>query len=72
MVFPYPNGFDIIKWLVNRLKILAKNIQSTQVKGKNVQIFKDLKDSMDKYVLHSYFYVYSHVSRMKHVKGDGM
>jgi hypothetical protein len=43
--------------LVNRLQIPAKNIQSTQVEGKNVQIFKDLKVSMDKYVLHSYFYV---------------
>jgi hypothetical protein len=43
--------------LVNSLQIFAKNIQSTQVEGKNVQIFKDLKVSMDKYVLHSYFYV---------------
>jgi hypothetical protein len=42
--------------LVNRLQVAAKNIQSTQVAGENVQIFKDLKISMDKYVLHSYFY----------------
>jgi hypothetical protein len=43
--------------LVNRLQILAKNIQSTQVEGENVKIFKDGKLSMDKYVMHSYFYV---------------
>jgi hypothetical protein len=42
--------------LVNRLQILAKNIQITQVEGDNVQFFKYLKLSMDKYVLHSYFY----------------
>jgi hypothetical protein len=42
--------------LVNRLQIPAKNIQGTQVKGENVQIFKYLKLSMDKYVLHSDFY----------------
>jgi hypothetical protein len=42
--------------LVNRLQIPAKNIHITQFEGKNVQIFKDLKLSMDKYVLHSYFY----------------
>jgi hypothetical protein len=43
--------------LVNRLQIPANNIQSTQVEGKNVQIFKYLKVIMDKYVLHSDFYV---------------
>jgi hypothetical protein len=42
--------------LVNRLQVPAKNIQSTQVEGENIQIFKDLKLTMDKYVLHSYFY----------------
>jgi hypothetical protein len=42
--------------LVNRLQVLAKNVQSTQVEGENVQIFKDLKITMDKYVLHSNFY----------------
>jgi hypothetical protein len=42
--------------LVNRLQVPAKNIQSTQVEGENIKIFKDLKLSMDKYVLHSYFY----------------
>jgi hypothetical protein len=41
--------------LVNRLQVPAKNIQSTQVEGENVQIFKDLKLTMDKYVLHSNF-----------------
>jgi hypothetical protein len=43
--------------LVNRLQISPKNIQITRVEGKNIQIFKDLKVSMDKYLLHSYFYV---------------
>jgi hypothetical protein len=42
--------------LVNRLQIPAKNIQNTQVEGENVKYFKDLKLSMDKYLLHSYFY----------------
>jgi hypothetical protein len=42
--------------LVNRLQVPAKNIQSTQVDGENIQIFKDLNITMDKYVLHSYFY----------------
>jgi hypothetical protein len=42
--------------LVNRLQVPIKNIQSTQVEGENVQIFKDLKITMDKYVLHSDFY----------------
>jgi hypothetical protein len=41
--------------LVNRMKIPEKNIQSTQVAGENVKLFKNLKLSMDKYVLHSYF-----------------
>jgi hypothetical protein len=49
--------FFINVQLVNRLQIPTKNIQITQVEGKNVQIFKYLKVSMDKYVLHSYFYV---------------
>jgi hypothetical protein len=42
--------------LVNRLQVPANNIHNTQVEGENVQIFKDLKITMDKYVLHSYFY----------------
>jgi hypothetical protein len=43
--------------LVNRLQVPIKNIQSIDVEGENVQIFKDLNITMDKYVLHSYFYV---------------
>jgi hypothetical protein len=43
--------------LVNRLKVPANNIHNTQVEGENVQIFKYFKITMDKYVLHSYFYV---------------
>jgi hypothetical protein len=42
--------------LVNRLQVPIKNIQSTKVEGENVQIFKYLKITMDKYVLHSDFY----------------
>jgi hypothetical protein len=42
--------------LVNRLQVPVKKIQNTQVEGENVQIFKDLKITMDKYVLHSNFY----------------
>jgi hypothetical protein len=42
--------------LVNRLQVPVKNIQSTQVEGENIQIFKDLNITMDKYVLHSDFY----------------
>jgi hypothetical protein len=42
--------------LVNRLQVPAKNIQSTQVEGKNIPVFKYLKITMDKCVLHSYFY----------------
>jgi hypothetical protein len=42
--------------LDNRLQVPTKHIQSTQVEGENVQFFKDLKLTMDKYVLHSDFY----------------
>ena len=42
--------------LVNRLQVLVKNIQSIQVEDENVQIFKDLKITMDKYVLHLDFH----------------
>jgi hypothetical protein len=42
--------------LAKRLQVPTKHIQSTQVEGENVQIFKDLKLTMDKYVLHSYFH----------------
>jgi len=37
------------------LQVLERNIQSTQVEGENVQIFKDLNVTMDNYVLHSNF-----------------
>jgi hypothetical protein len=43
--------------LVNKLQVPIKNIQSIKVEGENVQIFKDLKITMDTYVLHSNFYV---------------
>jgi hypothetical protein len=43
--------------LVNRLQVPTKNIQSTQVEGKNIQTFTDLKLTIDKYVLHSDFHV---------------
>jgi hypothetical protein len=42
--------------LVNRLQVPTKSIQSTHVASENVQIFKDLKFTMTKYVLHSNFY----------------
>jgi hypothetical protein len=37
------------------LQVPTQNIQNTQVEGENVQFFKDLKITMDKYVLHSNF-----------------
>jgi hypothetical protein len=43
--------------LTKILQILEKHIQGTQVDGENVQVFKDLKVIMDKYVLHSNFCV---------------
>jgi hypothetical protein len=42
-------------WLTD-CKFLAKHIQSTQVEGENVKIFKYLKLTMDKYVLHYDFH----------------
>ena len=42
--------------LNKRLKVPKKHIQGTRVDGENVQVFKDLKVTMDKYVLHSNFY----------------
>jgi hypothetical protein len=41
--------------LAKRLQVSTKNMQSTQVEGENVQVFKYLKLTMDKYVLHSIF-----------------
>jgi hypothetical protein len=43
--------------LDKRLQVSTKYIQSTHVEGENVQIFKDLKITMEKYVFYSYFYV---------------
>jgi hypothetical protein len=42
--------------LVNILQVPINNIQSTEVEGENFQIVKDLKITMDKYVLHSDLY----------------
>jgi hypothetical protein len=42
--------------LDKRLQVSTKNIQSTQLEGENVQLFKDSKIIVEKYVLHSYFY----------------
>ena len=39
--------------LAKKIQVPSKHIQSTQVDGENFQIFKDLKITMDKYVLHS-------------------
>ena len=42
--------------LAKKLQVPAKNIENTQVDNEDVKIYKDLKISMDKYVLHSDFY----------------
>ena len=39
--------------LAKKLQVCAKHIQITHVDGENFQIFKYLKITMDKYVLHS-------------------
>jgi hypothetical protein len=38
--------------LTKKLQVLEKNIQGTKVDGENAQVFKYLKVTMDKYVLH--------------------
>ena len=38
------------------MQVPTKNIQIIQVEGENIQIFKYLKITMDKYVLHSHFH----------------
>jgi len=38
------------------MQVLAKHMENTQVDNEDVQVYKYLKISMDKYVLHSYFY----------------
>ena len=42
--------------LAKKLQVPAKQIENTQVDDEAVQIYKDLKLSMDKYVLHGDFY----------------
>ena len=42
--------------LAKKLQVPTKHIENTQVDDENVQVYKDLKISMDKYVLHSDFY----------------
>ena len=42
--------------LTKKLQIAAKKIQSTHAEGKNVQFFKELNISMDKYVACLYFH----------------
>jgi hypothetical protein len=46
----------IIVNLDKRLQVPTNKIQSTQFEGKNVQIFKDLKITMDTYLLHLDFH----------------
>jgi hypothetical protein len=43
--------------LTERLQVPTKNIQSTQFEGENVQFFKDLNITMNKYILHLDFHV---------------
>jgi len=54
--------------LAKKLQVPAKQIQNTQVDDKDVQIYKDLKLSMDKYVLHGDFYA-SEMDNMEVVLG---
>ena len=42
--------------LAKKLQVTAKQIEHTQVDNEDVQVYKDLKISMDKYVLHGDFY----------------
>jgi len=42
--------------LAKKLQVPAKHIENTHVDNENVQVYKDLKLSMDKYVLHYDFY----------------
>ena len=42
--------------LTKRLQVPEKHIQGIEVEGENVQVFKDMKVTMDKYVLHSNFF----------------
>jgi len=42
--------------LAKKLQVPTKHIENTQVDDEDVQVYKDLKISMDKYVLHGDFY----------------
>ena len=42
--------------LAKKLQVPAEHIDNTQVDDEDVQVYKDLKLSMDKYVLHGDFY----------------
>jgi len=53
-----PSASIILSMLIlqKKLQVPTKQIEHTQVDDKDVQIYKDLKLSMDKYVFHSDFY----------------
>ena len=42
--------------LAKKLQVPAKHIENTQIDNEDVQVYKYLKLSMDKYVLHCDFY----------------
>ena len=42
--------------LAKRLQVPAKQMEHTQINNEQVQVYNDLKISMDKYVLHSNFF----------------
>ena len=54
--------------LAKKLQVPANQIEHTQVDDKDVQIYKDLKLSMDKYVFHGDFYA-SYMDNMDFVLG---
>ena len=41
--------------MAKRLQVPTKHIESTQVDGDNVQVFKDFKVTMDTYMFHLFF-----------------
>ena len=54
--------------LAKKLQVPTKHIENTQVDDEDVQVYKDLKISMDKYVLHGDFYT-SEIDNMDVVLG---
>jgi len=54
--------------LVKKLQVPTKHIENTQVDNEDVKVYKDLKISMDKYVLHGDFYA-SEIDNMDVVLG---